>query len=300
MRITKEYLILFTIIACLSLYLVFNKVNKTNYQLPELTKIESSSLDRIEIKKKNSSIILVRKKDNWVVGKKSYKADTGKVKDILRGISELKLTTLISTKGDYEQYDLDKKERIEVVAYQKDKVVRSFIIGKTASSYSHTFVKIADNNNIYHAQGNIRYDFNKKLDEFRDKLVFKIKTAELKKMDLKVGAKKITLTKFPVKDKKNTVDTWKDVKGKVVKKTEIESVFSNIKLLSCSEYVNKPKESFKKPDYSIFLYGKSLNSLNLYKSGEDYIFTSSQSPYPFKVSSWTKDQIVKNIKALNP
>ena len=299
MKITKEYIILLTIIACLSLYLVFNKVNKTNYTLPELAKIDMAAPDRIEVKKKDGSIVFVKKNDLWLVGRNSYKADISRAKDLIRIISELTLTTLISDKGDYERYDLDKKEKIEVVAYQKDKIVRSFTIGKTASSYSHTFVKIADNNNIYHAQGNIRYDFNRKLDEFRDKLVFKIKSDELKKIDLKIGSKKLKFAKFSVKGKKSTVDTWKDSKGKVIKKETIESVFSNIKLLKCSDYVNKTKESFKKPDYSIFLYGKSLNSLNLYKSGEDYIFTSSQNPYPFKVSSWTKDQIVKSIKALN-
>ncbi len=305
MKITKEYIILLTIIAALSLYLVFSKVNQTNYSLPELEKINVSDVDRIEIKKDKGSILLVKTDEFWFVGKEKYKSDSGLVSKLLNTISDLKLTTLISSKEDFGRYELDEKKRIEVIAYKKDKILRSFQIGKTASSYSHTFVKIAKNNSVYHAEGNIKYDFDKKSDDFRDKLALKLNMNEIKKIEISSGSKKASFSKLVVKDttdpkkKDATVEVWKDAKNMEIKKSYMDSFFSELKLLKCSEYIkDKAKKDFSNPDYSIKFYGKDEGHLKMYKSGDDYIFDSSQNEYPFKISSWTKDQILKNIKKL--
>ncbi|MCP3926990.1 MAG: DUF4340 domain-containing protein [Desulfobacterales bacterium] len=305
MKISKEYIILLTIIAALSLYLLFSKVNQTNYSLPELEKIQVSDVDRIEIKKDKGSIILVKKDEFWFVGKEKYKSDSSLVSKLLKNISDFKLTTLISSNEDFGRYELDEKKRIEVIAYRNDKILRSFQIGKTASSYSHTFVKVAKNSSVYHVEGNIRYDFDKKSDDFRDKLALTLNMNGIKKVEILYGTKKSVLAKSVVKDttdpkkKDATVEVWKDTKNKEIKKAYMDSFFSELKLLKCSEYIkDKAKKDFSNPDYSIRFYGKDENHLKMYKSGDDYIFDSSQNDYPFKISSWTKDQILKNIKKL--
>ena len=46
---------------------------------------------------------------------------------------------------------------------------RSFDMGKTAPTYQHTFIKLPDNPNVYHARGNFRNSFDLTIDDMRDK-----------------------------------------------------------------------------------------------------------------------------------
>ena len=48
-------------------------------------------------------------------------------------------------------------------------MVFEFTIGKQAPSFNHTFVMTGSDKNIYHAKGSFRADFNKTVDEFKEK-----------------------------------------------------------------------------------------------------------------------------------
>ncbi|MCP4671126.1 MAG: DUF4340 domain-containing protein, partial [Desulfobacula sp.] len=80
-----------------------------------------------------------------------------------------KLTALVSQKSDLQRYELDEKKSIHVKLLEKEKTIFEFTMGKSAPSFNHTFAMIAGDKNIYHAKGSFRADFNKTVDEFKEK-----------------------------------------------------------------------------------------------------------------------------------
>ncbi len=163
----KEYFILIAVIVFASLYLFMHKENKDNFKLPEIKTIDTSKLTQIIIKKDKETIKFIKKDKNWVLTDKEYPADSTALQDILDIFQTFKLTALVSEKTDLQRYELDKKKQIHVKLLEKDKIIFEVTIGKPAPSYNHTFVMIANDKNIYHANGSFRANFNKSVDDFK-------------------------------------------------------------------------------------------------------------------------------------
>ena len=165
----KEYIILIAIIVSASLYLFMHKENSDNYTLPEVQTIDTSKLTGIIIKKDKETIKFIKNDKEWTLTDKGYPVDSTSLQDMLDVFNEFKLTALVSEKNDLQRYELDKTKQIHIKLLEKEKTIFEFTIGKPAPSYNHTFVMIADDKNIYHANGSFRSDFDKTVDDFKQK-----------------------------------------------------------------------------------------------------------------------------------
>jgi hypothetical protein len=168
----KEYLILIAIIVFASSYLFLHKENQDNYKLPEIKTIDAAKITGIIIQKSKETINFTKKNDKWLLSDsdKEFPANSSFVKDMFDAVKTFKLTALVSRKSDLQKYELDQKKRINVQLSENNKTVFEFTIGKPAPSFNHTFVMIANDKNIYHANGSLKSDFDKTLDEFKEKI----------------------------------------------------------------------------------------------------------------------------------
>jgi hypothetical protein len=327
----KELLILAVVIVVLLAYLVLKKSDNVQYDMPELETLKVDDLDKIEITKPDLTITLVKKDSKWLIDPQGYPTDEEKIKKISETVSGLTLTDLVSKAKNYSRYHLHKDKAISVKAYQKDKIVRQFEIGKAAPTYGHTYVKLKDDTNVYHAHESFRNDFDKKIDDLRDKTVMKLDKNEITGLEVDKEGAKYSFTRkvetptppAPLKpeDKKDEkqpetvtppqkqeeVISWLLPDGKKGKTSEVDSLIGQFTDLSCDKYIeNKTKEDFKdqSPLYTIKLKGSKDFVLTLYKKleeGDDkgkYPVISSENPYPFLLSSYKGDQIMKKPEDL--
>ncbi len=342
-KVKKEYIILAVVIAALLLYLVLKKTDKVHYELPGLKPIETKVLTKIEIKKPDETLTLVKKDDKWLIDPKGYPTDETKITGITGTVKDLKLTALASKAKNYSRYDLAKDKVILVKAYQEDKVVREFGIGKTTPSNNHTFVKIEGDDNVYHAAKSFRRDFDKKTADLRDKVVMKLDKNEISEiqLDKKEGEKYLfTKTAKPVEtpeekkaedktedktEEKKTEDKeaaqptpptpptetiWASADGKEGNKSNLDAILSQLADLKCDEYIeDKTPEDFKDPvftvrlkgtkDYTLFIYEKFEKKNKEGESGvEKYPMVSSESPYPFLLSKYAAERLMKKEEDL--
>jgi len=165
----KEYLILIAIILFAGSYLFLHKEDQANYKLPEITAIDTAKITRIIIKKDQGTIKFTKKNKDWVLTDKELPADSSLVQNMFDTFKTFKLTALVSQKSDLQRYELDEKKSINIKLLDKEKTIFEFTVGKQAPSFNHTFVMIASDKNIYHAKGSFRADFNKTVDEFKEK-----------------------------------------------------------------------------------------------------------------------------------
>jgi hypothetical protein len=308
MKVKKEYIVLAVLIVALSLYLIFHKRDRAQYELPVLQEVPVAEITKIEIYKPGgSTIALERKDDGWIILPEAYPAEAGKVSIMLESIGKLTLTALVSESKSYERYGLGKEEKIGVKAWAGKELKRDFEVGKAASSFQHTFVKMAGDDRVFHARENLKGRFDLTVDHLRDKTVLKFEPAEMQSIELSDGKKTLSLTRKPIpvevgasKDKEppspQAQAVWESPEGKVdeSKVTELLSALSNLK---CRAYIyDRKKSDFKEPVYTIQLKGLEEHALSFFakdeKNKNDYPAISSQNDSPFLLPQYQADRIM--------
>ncbi len=332
MKIKKEYIVLAAIILCLSLYLVFQKTDKTGYNLPDIPDISKKEISKIEINITAKEPITLNKADNkWTIAPKDYPADSGKVESIIDIINDITLTALVSESKNFVRYDLGDDKKINVNAWEGTTLLRSFDIGKTASTNRHTFVKIKDDNRVFHARENLRNKFDLTVDKLRDKTVLSFNDADIQELSVTNKGKTLSLaiSQIPVevsadpgnkpdnksdknKDKKEektppeTQPVWQDQDGNQADKSKVDRLLSSLSKLECESYLKgKAKKDFAdmEPIYTVKLKGPEEYSLTIFaKNDEDetgYPSISSHNAYPFMLAGFQADNIMNGLEDKN-
>ena len=288
MKIKMEYLVLTAIIVCLSLYLVFQKSDEVGYSLPDISDIHKKDISKLEINIPSEEPLVLNKNDNtWMIASKNYPADSGKVESMLDVIDELSLTALVSESKNYSRYDLGDDKKINVKAWAKDTLIRSFDIGKAASTFRHTFVRIGEDKRVYHAQENFRSKFDLSIEKLRDKTVLSFNETDIQTLSVVNKEKTLLLamSQIPVEvgtesdtqpstkqDKEEmtpeTQPVWQDQEGNQTEKSKVDKLLSTLSGLTCESYITgKDKKDFAEmePIYTITLTGPEEYSLTLFE-----------------------------------
>lgn len=312
MKLKKEYVILAAILVALILYLALHRSNRTHYQLPELSEVTGKHISKLEITTAGNSIIFNQKDNTWNIEPKGYRADPTKVKNILNVIEKLKLTALVSESKNYVRYDLRNDKNIHVKAWQGETLLREFDIGKAAPTFKHTFVKLPDDPNVYHARGDFRRNFDRSVDDFRDKTVLSFAQNTIQGIELTLEKKTISLSRkeipetFPEKKddpaakELKTKTVWEDTKGHEVAPSKISSLLSFLNSLECERYLDDlKKEDLKNPIYTVALNGEKEYSLLVFSkkdnNAKNYSAISSENESPFSLSDTQMDTIKSKL-----
>ena len=315
MKLKKEYVILAAILVALILYLALHRSNRTHYQLPKLSEVSGKNISKLEITTAGNSIIFNQKDNTWNIEPKGYRADPTKVKNILNVIEKLKLTALVSESKNYVRYDLRNDKNIHVKAWQGETLLREFDIGKAAPTFKHTFVKLPDDPNVYHARGDFRRNFDRSVDDFRDKTVLSFAQNTIQGIELTLEKKTISLSRkeipetFPEKKddpaakaakELKTKTVWEDTKGHEVAPSKISSLLSFLNSLECERYLDDlKKEDLKNPIYTVALNGEKEYSLLVFSkkdnNAKNYSAISSENESPFSLSDTQMDTIKSKL-----
>ncbi len=309
----KEYLILIALIVGLSAYLGLKKDDQVHYELPVLAALDTKELDRVDITQNKETFTLLKSDKGWTVTEESFPVDQAAIDSVLDTIKDLKLSALVSEAGDKIRYELDTARAIQVTAWAGETEKRVFVIGKTAPSFNHTFVMLNDGNNIYQADKSFRNNFDKTIDEFRDKLVLSFETETVKKITLeKSGIVRTLVLSTPAPPKEGEADaektkepsgTWQFEDGTTADETAAQDLLSSLSHLECQGYLKTPETKDlekEKTLYKISLENGANLSLSLFEQadGETMAGQSSSTPYAFTIDSYKAKDIVSYVDKL--
>jgi len=311
MKAGKEMAILIFVIAVLVFYITSEKGDKTHYELPAIEALNRDDISGIKLLRDDSEILMIRKNDTWLAGPREYPADTSLITKMLDTVSGIRLTALASESRNYALYELDAKKQIVVEVLKGDSLLRKLTIGKPASSYNQTFVLLDDDYRVYHAEGNIRNEFDKSLNDLRDKKVLTIQE-EISQVTIRKGNDELNLVRAvaPVsvdvseENKQQKSDDrgpqWTTADGKPVKSGEVDDILKTLSSLVCDSFIEeKSKEDLLSPVYTVTVQGSKTYSLSFFEKEDDkYPALSSESAYPFLLSSWKADKIMKDPEKL--
>jgi hypothetical protein len=315
MKPKKEIAILFFLIVVLGFYISSQNSDKTHYELPEVKEIAKDEITKISIRKKGSEIVLVQDGGNWLVSDEKYPADRSLVDKMINTISGLALTALASESKNYAIYELDEKGRVEVEAYMGDKPARKVTAGKNTPTQQQTFVMINDDHRVYHSKGPIRRDLDLTVSDLRDKKVMSFND-EISEIVLRKGDETMTIVSaaapvsVDVTEKKGeeaepepAMPKWTDPDNKPLNDAEIDGLVDALSNYLCDEFIeDKTKEDFVSPVFTATLKGLNKSyELSFYEKKDGrFPAISSESQYPFLISEWKANKVMKDFKSLLP
>ena len=313
MKIRKEAVILGIVIVVLSLYLIFNKSDRSLYELPELKPILASKISKMTIDSSEGSIVFIRKAGGWVINEEAYPGDETNIKRVADIVADLTLTTLISESKNYGRYDLDPDHAITIKAWEGDKLLREFDVGKSASGHRHTFVKLVGDHRVYQAGDGFRNKVQEKADMFRNKTVMSFEPERIEQVQVSKKDKQSIFVKekTPQASSETPVDggtmemetakpLWKNAAGEVVKENKLTKLIGDMSSLKCSAFVyDRQKADFEDPIAMITFKGAEEYTLQIFeqleKDASEYPAFSSQNDYPFFIPKWQADQVIKAL-----
>ena len=301
MKIKKEYIILFLVIAALLLYIVLRKGNRIQYDMPELTQLKPGSISGIVIEGDGKEVRLHKDNDKWLIGPEKYLADAYKVKKMVAFLAEPVLMSVVSDSNDYMRYGLDKKNRLVVKALSGDKPERTIEIGNEAEIRDYTFIKLVNDNRVYHARENLRDIFSTDIDDIRDKTVLSFNIDKTDSVSLTRDGKELVFNKkaIPLKgeEDKNKIVQWETGDGKVIDDALMKSVLDDILGIKCAKYLYDIKKAeMGSPVYVIRVRDEKEHVLTVFpKKEDDYTAESSDNPTVFSLYAWRIDNIIKKF-----
>ena len=313
MKIKKEYLILAVIIIALSVYLVMRRGDRTLYELPEIPQVSQKEITRLEITKGKTTIDLNKKDDIWYIAPREYPADADKVKSMLDNIEKLTLTALVSESKNYNLYDLSGETKINVKAYQGDSLKRDLDVGKTASSFRHTFVKTAGDDRVFHARGNFRTTFDTSVNDLRDKTILTYTPTDIQQIQITQGKQSFLLSRTqlsakeesPAADKEESASPpaqkpiWQTPDGRSGDEAAVNRLLNVLSNLRCESFIeDRTKEDLTTPLLTVQLKGSQEYSLSIFAKTEEketeQPAISSASKYAFLLTDSEAESIIED------
>jgi len=316
MKVKKEVIILGVVIVALSAYLVFRNPDRTHYELPTIPEMAEAGISKIEISKAGTTIVLNKKDDKWYIAPEGYLVDTHKVEGMLDGMGTLTVTALVSESESFGRYDLGDDKKITVKAWQEETLKRNFDVGKTASSFQHTFVKLSGDERVYHGRGNFRDQFDQTVDGLRDKTVLSFDQKDIEEIHITKGKEVIAFKRaqVPVEVKPLSEGdaegeeasspggeanmVWQTADGKEGDEAKIDRLLNTLSNLRCEKYIeDKKKEDLSDPICTALLKGTEEHTLSIFakkdKDADNYPAISSENDYPFLLPKWQADSLMK-------
>lgn len=293
MKLKKEYLILSAVIVALSVYLFERNADRTHYTLPKLPALTADEITKIQLTRDKETVVLVRKDGRWVIDPQGWPVDPQTAGDILEAVTGLNLTALVSESKSYAIYELDDEHKANVQAWQGDRLVRDFDVGKAAPSFRHTFVRLSGDDRVFHAQENISFRFRTSVDDLRDKTVLAFKPEDITEIALTHARATTTLTRkqaeAPAAGQPAPAPTWTSADGRTADPGAVRSLLSMLSSLHCDKFLtDRDKASFSAPELTVALKGDKDYSLTIFAplsaDSKDRPAVSSGSDYPFTLA----------------
>ena len=313
MKLKKEYIILALIIIGISVYLYMRETDRTLYQTPDIPKVAKKDLTRLHIKKDDISIVLNKKNNSWYIEPENYPADADKVEHMLDAIEDLTLTAMVSESKNFNRYDLNEEAKIKVQAWNNNDLKRDFDVGKTAASFRHTFVKLADDERVFHAEGNFRSKFDTTTDMLRDKRVLSFEPEEIHEIQITKDQQAVTCVRAQVPAEDENTETeqtpsstsagqneiWQTTDGRQCDEAIVRQLLTALSDLQCDKFIDdRNKEDFTYALFTLRLKGSQEYKLSIFaktnQGDSDYPAISSGNDYAFLLSDSKADRIMKD------
>jgi len=158
---------------------------------------DTSQVDYVHIRNKDGEITMKRIGGTWrITDPYDYPANPSYVETLIKKLVDLKYESLITSRKDkYEDFEVEGEEAAYVEVGKEDEVVDKFYCGKPSKTYTHTYLRKADSDEVWLVAGTPRSSFTRKPNDWRDKKILSLDKTMLERVLLKFPDETVELTR---------------------------------------------------------------------------------------------------------
>ena len=142
----------------------------------------SEEPDQIVIEKSDGDLNIVFENNKWFIGSEKFEATQSNVDSMIeyaQNIKALDKVASLSNAASVSKYEFDQGNAIKVTVSKGGKELRTFTLGKDATTGIQCYATINGTNDIYLIDRDYRYIFDKTVDQLRTKTVYQIDSAAI-------------------------------------------------------------------------------------------------------------------------
>ena len=142
----------------------------------------SETPDQIVIEKSDGNLNLVSENGKWFVNDEKYEAVESNIDSMIsyaQNIKALDKVASLSNAASVSKYEFDDDNAIKVTFSAGDKVLRTFTLGKDATTGIQCYATVNGTNDIYLVDGDYRNIFDKTVDQVRSKTVYSVQSVDI-------------------------------------------------------------------------------------------------------------------------
>jgi hypothetical protein len=249
--------------------------------------IDSLSVDKIEIKATNSTVVLEKRGSEWFVAQPiNYKADQATVGQCIHQVKVLEVKSIVSSKPEKHSVFQVDTAGISVRLFEKGTKESAFILGKMAGGYSEYYVRKANTDDVLLSEGAYSYSFNRALKDWRDKSIMTIPKESITDIRYQYGD-----TTFIVAMKDSV---WR-VNNDRAQQSVVDGILTSLSNFQADDFIDS---SLAPKVMATIVYANVQIRFSFDKSANKYYVQSSNSPQWYVVEQWKANQVLKRKKEI--
>ena len=244
---TKQLLILGAIFVVLAIAVLLfeNPFGQSEYEkkietaTPLFPNFNKEQVAKIEIVATGETTTLSKQDGNWVVASMdNYPADSEGITELLSKVAEFKNTQRVSNNPEKQaEFEVDSTGVEAKLMDANDKLLAHLFVGKTTPGFLSSYVRAADANDVYVAQGYLQSVFDKGTRTWKDRTIFNFNKGIVTQLNISSPEETIELHL-------DADGTWQMLKpaASAVKQTEVDSLLTTFSGLDTDDFAETPDD----------------------------------------------------------
>ena len=244
---TKQLLILggvFVVLAIVVLALE-NPFGKSKHEkkvetaTPLFPDFDKEQVTKIEITATDGTTTLSKQESTWVVASMdNYPADSEGIAALLTKVDEFKNTQRVSSNPEKQaEFEVDSTGIEAKLIDVHDKVLAHLFVGKITPGFLSSYVRAADSNDVYVAQGNLQSVFNKGTRTWKDRTIFDFNKGIVTELNISSPEETVEL-------RLDAEGTWQMLKPEAAaaNTTEVDNLLTTLSGLDTDDFADAPDD----------------------------------------------------------
>ena len=244
---TKQLLILGAIFVVLAIVILLfeNPFGQSEYEkkvetaMPLFPDFNEEQIVKIEITATGETTTLSKQNGSWVVASMdNYPADSEGVAELLSKVTEFKNTQRVSNNPEKQaEFEVDSTGVEAKLMDANDKVLVHLFVGKTTPGFLSSYVRPANSNDVYVAQGYLQSVFNKGTRTWKDRTIFSFNKGIVTQLNIISSEETVEL-------RLDAEGTWQMLKPvvAVAKTTEVDTLLTTFSELDTDDFAEATDE----------------------------------------------------------
>ncbi|MEX2088977.1 MAG: DUF4340 domain-containing protein [Bacteroidota bacterium] len=254
-----------------------------------LAVVDSLAVDRIHLKSPSLDIVLEKQGVEWYLRHPlMVRADQANVAQLIHQTKNLEVKNVVSSNAEKQSMFQVDSTGTQVTLYEGGNETASFILGKTGPTFSETYGRRKNSNEVMLVSNMMNYVFTRSVKEWRDRSIVAIPRETIKQLTYQFGDTTFTLE---FKD-----SLW--IAGREpAQGTVVEGILSSLVNFQGDDFIDTPPVTLPRLTATLSFAGVQL-AFHYVKETDTYMVRSSLAPQWYTVSSWRANQVLKRKKEI--